>query len=185
MGLCLGSGRADAPAAGALRISSLHKLLASLSLSFLVNKMGVVMAPASQAREVSAMSQTRLGVTEASAQVKVAISPPPPSLRFPPHVSLVSPSCVASGRLLNISEPTFLFCKTRMLTPTSEACDEGSPVSFLSSAHTVPGTQRPQRRRFFCFVLFLPPLPSRHDPKPPPRSKHHLKAPAAARLSPA
>lgn len=55
--LCLGSGRADAPAARALRISSLHKLLASLSLNFLINKMGVVTVPASQASDVSGMSQ--------------------------------------------------------------------------------------------------------------------------------
>lgn len=40
------------------------------------------------------------------------------------------PSCVASGRLPNLSEPTFLFCKMGMLTPASQGCDEETVSSL-------------------------------------------------------
>lgn len=111
------SGRADSPGAGALRIRS------SLSLSFLINKMGVVPEGALQ---VSVKSQTDKQGWESLKQEDAALSPSL-SPHFPPPLSLSLPqlwfksqfchfrAVLASGVFLNISEPTFLFYKIGML----------------------------------------------------------------------
>lgn len=84
----------DSPGARALRISSLPRLLASLSLSFPINKMGVV----SQVRVRSQWDEPhRLGVAETSAQEEAALSPAPSHLpAFPPPVCLLLPSSAIS-----------------------------------------------------------------------------------------
>lgn len=122
--------------------------------------MGVVMAPASQAREVSGMSQTRLGVAEASAQVKVAISPPPPSLRFPPHVSLsVLAVWPQAGYLTSLS---LLSCSAkqecshpllRVVTREAPYRSYQAPIQYL--AHR--GLRGGGFFVLFCFcLLYLP-----------------------------
>lgn len=70
--LYLGAGRDDSLGARALRINSLPRFLASLSLSFLINKMGAVTVFASQASVGSQWNEPkRRGVAEASAQKEV------------------------------------------------------------------------------------------------------------------
>lgn len=77
------------------------------------------------------MGTIRLGVAKASVQEDVDIFTPfrlpwfSSSCIFVAAPALVQipdrrfPSCVASGRLLDISEPVFLVCKMGMLTPAS------------------------------------------------------------------